>query len=298
MSTARMHADEVPTDAALVRRLVAAQFPRWAELPIEPVESAGTDNALYRLGEKMVVRLPRIHWAADPIATEQTWLPRLTTLLPLAVPTVLAQGTPGEGYPWRWSIYRWLAGDVATTAVIGDPVQMARDLAAFIGALRQVDPTGAPLASRGQPLALRDADVRQSLDQLHNTVNALAAAAWEAALRAHRWEGPPTWVHGDLLPTNLLVQEGRLTAVIDWGNMGVGDPACDVMVAWSVLRADTRAIFRDLLAVDEAMWARGRGWALCFGLVALPYYQTSNPVLAAIARDTIAEVIADYLCET
>ncbi len=289
-----MHSDEVDTDASLARRLLAAQFPRWADLPMTAVRSAGTDNALYRLGDDMVVRLPRIHWAVENVDKEHHWLPRLALELPLAIPVPLAKGAPGEGYPWHWSVYQWLDGEDVYSAPIADPRQMARDLARFIAALRRIDPAGGPPASRGVPLATRDAEVRAAISALHGTLDTSAATpAWEAALHAPAWEGQPVWLHGDVQPVNLLVRSGRLSAVIDWGMLGVGDPACDVMIAWSFFSGEARAVFRATLDVDDAMWQRGRGWALCFGLVALPYYQHTNPVLASIARRAIDEALVD-----
>lgn len=301
MSAGKMHVDEVDTDTSLVRRLLAAQFPRWAELPIAPVRSAGTDNALYRLGDDIVVRLPHIEIesATRQVEKEHEWLPRLAPLLPLAVPVPLAKGTPGEGYPWSWSVYQWLPGENATIARIADAGQLARDLAHFIAALWRIDPTGGPVPGehnffRGVPLAMRDAETRAAIASLDGALDTEAAtAAWDAALQTPAWDGPPVWLHGDLQGGNLLVQQGRLSAVIDFGALGVGDPACDVMVAWNFLSPDTRAAFRAALAVDDATWARGRGWALSFGLIALPYYQSTNPVLAGIARHAITEALAD-----
>ncbi|MEO7001472.1 MAG: aminoglycoside phosphotransferase family protein [Ktedonobacterales bacterium] len=299
MSASKMHDDEVHTDASLVRRLLTAQFPQWAELPIAPVPSAGTDNALYRLGENMVVRLPRIDWAVADVEKEQRWLPRLAPHLPLAIPMPLALGAPGEGYPWRWSIYRWLTGENATVARIADQDRAARDLAQFTTALRQIATKDWPLpeppvASRGVPLATRDAETRAATASLEGALDTDAvSAAWEAALKAPAWNGPPVWIHGDLSPLNLLVEQGRISAVIDFGALGVGEPACDLMPAWNFFSAQTRRVFRAALAVDDATWARGRGWALSIGLIALPYYQHTNPVLANIARRAIAEVLAD-----
>ncbi|MEO6063531.1 MAG: aminoglycoside phosphotransferase family protein [Thermoflexales bacterium] len=295
----RMHIDEVDTDVALVRRLLAAQFPAWAELPLAPVRSAGTDNALYRLGDDMAVRLPRIGWAVGQVETELRWLPRLAPHLPLAIPVPLAMGNPGEGYPWHWGVYRWLEGENATLNRISDPGQAAMALAAFIITLRRIDLAGGPLpgpnnSGRGMPLADRDAETRAAIAALEGLIDIRAAtSAWEAALRAPAWDGPPVWIHGDLQSGNLLAQRGRLSAVIDWGCMGVGDPASDVMPAWNLFAADTRPVFRAALAVDDATWARGRGWALSCGLIALPYYRTSNPVLADIARHAIREVLGE-----
>jgi aminoglycoside phosphotransferase (APT) family kinase protein len=299
MSTGKMHADELDIDGSLVGRLLAAQFPEWADLPVEPVHSAGTDNAIYRLGDDMAVRLPRIPGATDQVEKEHQWLPRLAPLLPLSIPVPLAKGMPAEGYPLHWSIYRWLEGESAASKPIADPHQAATELARFVACLQRIDPAGGPPPGahnffRGEPLAMRHAETRTAIATLHNTLDAGAAvAAWEAALQAPAWNGPAVWLHGDLHPTNLLVKRGRLSAVIDFGGLGVGDPACDLMVAWTILSADTREVFRAALPVDDSAWARGRGWALSVGLIALPYYRDTNPVLAGIARRTIDEVLAD-----
>ncbi|MFI5274526.1 MAG: aminoglycoside phosphotransferase family protein [Ktedonobacterales bacterium] len=299
MSAGKMHVDEIDTDVSLVRRLLAAQFPQWADLPVAVVHSAGTDNALYRLGGDMVVRLPRIHAATDQVDIEHLWLPRLAPLLPLAIPVPLAKGAPGEGYPWRWSVYQWLAGENATIERFADPDQAARELAHFIAALQRIAPTGwpppgPPTSFRGVPLSTRDAPTRAAIAALDGMLDASAVtAAWEAALQTPAWDGPPVWIHADLLPLNLLVEQGRLSAVIDFGGLGLGDPACDLMVAWNHFSADTRAAFRAALSVDDATWARGRGWALSVGLIALPYYQNTNPILASIGRRAIDEALAD-----
>jgi aminoglycoside phosphotransferase (APT) family kinase protein len=300
MSTGKMHVDEVDTDISLVVRLLSAQFPQWADLPIKPVPSAGTDNALYRLGDDMAVRLPRIHWAAGQVNKEHEWLPRLAPFLPLAIPMPLAKGEPGEGYPWHWSVCRWLEGENATSERITDPRQAAIDLAQFVAALQKIDATGGPPPGpdnsfRGEPLAMRDTGTREAIVTLRGILDAKAATAlWNAAIEAPAWHGPPVWIHGDLQSGNLLAVAGRLSAVIDFGCLGVGDPACDVMAAWLFLPAETRAVFRNALQVDDATWARGRGWALWFGLIALPYYQSTNPVLAGIAHRAIEEVLADH----
>ena len=205
MPAGKMHADEVDTDVALVRRLLAAQFPRWADLPIQPVPSAGTDNALYRLGDDMAVRLPRIQGATGQVDKEHRWLPRLATHLPLAIPAPLAKGTPGEGYPFHWSVYRWLEGENATIEHIANPCQAATELAAFIATLQRIDPTGGPLAVdhnlRGVPLAMRDTYTREAIAALHGMIDIDAVTtAWEAALQAPQWDRAPVWFHGDLYP--------------------------------------------------------------------------------------------------
>lgn len=300
MSTGKMHADEVDIDASLVRRLLETQFPHWAGLPIEPVASSGTDNAMYRVGDDMAVRLPRILSATGQIDKEWRWLPRLAPHLPLAIPAPLALGSPGESYPWQWSVYRWLEGAPATIERLGDTTQQAAiDLARFIAALQRIDATDGPApddhnAYRGLPLATRDEDTRAAIASLDGMVDVDAAtAAWDAALDAPEWNHPPAWIHGDLQSGNLLAHQGRLSAVIDFGCLGVGDPACDLMVAWNLFSPTDRAAFRAELAVDDATWARGRGWALSVGLIALPYYQHTNPTLADISRRTIAAVLSD-----
>lgn len=298
METVKMHADEVDLDAPLVVRLVAGQFPQWAEFPIGPVRFRGTDNALYRLGDEMVVRLPRIQRATLSLDKERQWLPKLAPLLPLDVPVPLAKGMPAEDYPWEWSVYRWLEGETAIDEPIADLEQAATDLAEFVGALQRVDPTDGPPPGehngfRGEPLAARDAAVRKAIASLGDEIDVGGVTAvWEAALRASVWQRPPVWLHGDLDSRNLLIVEGRLSAVIDFGCLGVGDPACDVMVAWKVLSATIRDSLRAALSIDEATWARGRGWALSQALGALSYYTLeTNPVLVREARRWMSEVL-------
>jgi aminoglycoside phosphotransferase (APT) family kinase protein len=295
MSAGKMHVDEVDTNVSLVVRLLTTQFPQWADLPIEPVDSAGTDNALYRLGDDMVIRLPRIHWAIGGVDKAHQWLPRLAPHLPLAIPVPLAKGEPGEGYPWHWSVYRWLEGESANIERIADSHKAAIDLAHFIAALQQIDPTGGPPAGRGVPLARRDQPTREAIAALHGIIDTDAATtAWDAALQAPEWDRSPVWVHGDLLLGNLLVERGRLSAVIDFGGLGVGDPACDLMIAWGLFSGESRDVFRAALAVDGATWERGRGWALSQALIFIPYYLDTNPAGVSNARRTIDEVLADH----
>lgn len=289
-----MHADELHTDAALARRLLAEQFPEWAGLPLERVPSSGTDNALYRLGDDMVVRLPRIGWATAGVAKDFRWLPLLAPLLPVAIPAPLARGAPTESYPWEWGVYRWLEGETPTAGDIADPELLAGDLVRVLRALRRIDLPDPPPSRRGAPLAAQDDQTRSALIELDGMIDTEAAAdAWDQALRAPNWSGPPVWLHGDLLPGNLLLQDGRLSGVIDFAVAGVGDPACDLIAAWALLPGGTRDRFRADLRVDEDTWARGRGWALSIALVALPYYKDTNPGFAATARHLIEEVLAE-----
>jgi aminoglycoside phosphotransferase (APT) family kinase protein len=296
MAAPKMHADEIDTDVALVRRLLAEQFPQWADLTIEPVSSYGTDHDIYRLGDHLAARLPRIGWATDQAAKEAEWLPKLAQHLPLAVPVQLAMGDPAEGYPFEWSVYEWLPGENANST-IDDLDQAAVDLAAFVKALRRVDTTGAhprPLGSRGAPLAELDEHVRRSLAQLGDRIDGDAAVrSWEESLDASPWEDEEVWVHGDLLPGNLLVVDGRLSAVIDWGGLNVGDPACDLQPAWNAFADGCRARYRAELQVDDASWLRGRGWALFQAVMALPYYWDTNPGMIRQATHALAQVLAD-----
>jgi aminoglycoside phosphotransferase (APT) family kinase protein len=294
-----MHQEEVDTSAALVGRLLAEQFPKWAAMPLAPVLSAGTDNALYRLGDDLAVRLPRIHWAVGQAQKEAYWLPRLAPALPLVVPTVLAHGAPGAGYPYPWAVYRWLGGQNAAESPPADTVAAAVELAGFLRALQQIATAGGPRAAdhglRGAPLARRDAATRQAIAALDGAIDTAAASAvWEDALRAGEWAGPPVWFHGDLLPGNLLVADGRLSAVIDWNGLGVGDPACDLVIAWALFAGASRAAFRAALGIDDATWVRGRGHALSQALIFIPYYLDTNPLGVAYHRRTLEAVLAEY----
>jgi len=288
-----MHDDEVRTDADLVRRLLASQHPQWAELPIERVRSAGTDNAIYRLGDDLAVRLPRIHWAVDNVAKEQTWLPVLAPQLPLAVPVPVAAGEPEEAFPYPWGVVPWLPGELATLDRLDDPVQAALDLAAFVRSLQGVDPTGGPKHHRGLPIRLRDDMVRNGVAGIRGEVDAHALTeAWSRVMAAPDHDGPPVWFHGDLAYLNLLAQDGKLTAVIDWGTCGVGDPAIETIIAWSLFPPDARQAYRDTLGVDDATWERGKGWVLT-GVFGIPYYRNTNPVLVADKIRAIEAVLAD-----
>ncbi|MEU4348091.1 aminoglycoside phosphotransferase family protein [Streptomyces sp. NPDC023838] len=293
-----MHPGTHPIDDALVRRLVAGQFPQWAGLPVVRFPSGGTVNAMYRLGDSMVVRLPLVQGGAADVLMEREWLPRLASLLPTAIPEVLGAGEPAEGYPWAWSVYRWVAGENPEAGALSEPALLAEELAVFVGAMRSITLPGAPVAHRGGPVASLDESTRAAIEELRRIPQegvdcGAALAVWEDALRAPVWDGPPVWLHADLMPGNLLVDGGRLTSVIDFGCMGVGDPACDLFPAWNLLPADARAVFRDALGVDEAMWIRGRGRTLSQALIALPYYRKSNPAMAHNARHVIRAVLSE-----
>jgi aminoglycoside phosphotransferase (APT) family kinase protein len=290
----RMHADELPIDEALARRLLSAQFPEWAGLPLEPVRYFGTDNAIYRLGDELAVRLPRREHNVLGLRKELRWLPQLAPLLPLAVPEPVAAGEPGEAYPLEWAVYRWLPGAPAYETPPHDP---RPELAALLAAFRATDSAGGPApgrhnAFRGAPLAPGDEIVRQKIAELGLEREGLPI--WEAALAAGEWEGEPVWVHGDLDARNLIVTDGRLSGVVDFGTLGVGDPAADVMVAWKMLAPVAREAFRRELEIDDATWARSRACVLAQAVNALAYYtDENNPILVREARAWLREVLAE-----
>jgi aminoglycoside phosphotransferase (APT) family kinase protein len=292
-------------DAGLIRRLVDSQFPQWAGLPLRPVDPAGSDHVIHRLGDELAVRLPRHAGALGQAEKELRWLPRLSPSLPLAVPVPVAVGRPDFGYPWPWAISRWLAGEVATVAELGESVETAVALAGFLRALQHFPRTDAP---PGDPrgLADRDADTRRAIEQVAGVFDGVdrtrvfdtavgtpvfdAAALtrlWEAALNAPEWRRPPVWFHGDFHTGNLLTVDGRLSAVIDFGGLGAGDPARDMTIAFTLMSAGPRKVFREALGVDDDTWARGRGWALATGLNAYCAYAAGD---ARVAAQTVRQV--------
>ncbi|WP_372618813.1 aminoglycoside phosphotransferase family protein [Falsiroseomonas sp.] len=283
-------------DTALVARLVSDQFPQWSDLTVTPVEPGGWCNCTFRLGADMVARLPRAERYVAQVAKEQRWLPVLASALPLPIPQPLAQGHAGRGYPWSWSVYRWIEGEPAIQARIADLPAFAADVAGFLRALWQADTIGGPAPGahnfhRGGSLAVYDAETHQALEALGNRIDRPAAAvAWDAAL-ASRQDGRPVWVHGDLSAGNLLVREGRLAAVIDFGNMAVGDPACDLALAWTFLDRQGRRAFLDALAPDAGTLARARGWVLWKALIVLAGLPGTNPAEVETARRVLAEVL-------
>jgi aminoglycoside phosphotransferase (APT) family kinase protein len=290
----RLHDDEVTVDDALVRSLLADQFPPWSQLPLRRVPSTGTDNVVHRLGDELAVRLPRIDWAVAQVDKEWEWLPRLATHLPSAVPLPVAKGSPGRGYPYPWLISSWVEGTDVTKASAGDWCSVALEVAEFVAALRRVDPRGAPGAGRrGGPLEDADRATRWAIDRLEATVDRRRALqVWEDALAAGPFDGDPVWVHGDLLPGNVLVRDGALAGVIDWSGAGVGDPACETMFAWS-LPTDARVAFRGALGLDAGTWRRGRGWALEQAVLFIDYYAETLPEGVAVARKRLDAVLSD-----
>ena len=295
MTAEKLHDLEVDIDLEIVRRLLVTQFPHWADRSLHRLNSTGTVNAIYRLGDDLYVRLPRVHRWARSLRNELRWLPTLAPQLPLAVPDPVATGKPGAGYPFSWAVYRWLDGETFAIDRVRDERQAGVDLAQFISSLRNIDPSGAPRSTRARPLHLQDAETRTAIEASGASVDAVPAlAVWDASLRAPAWDGNPMWAHGDLIPPNLLLRDGRLRAVIDFGSVGVGDPAVDVIPAWSVFGAAGRAALRAALDVDDATWARARGLALHQALLIIPYYRETNPDFVAMAKRTVEHVLADY----
>lgn len=287
----KMHPGEIDIDEALVQRLLAAQFPHLAHLPITPVRSTGTVNAIYRLGGALCARLPRLSTWAQSLHNELTWLPRLAPSLSLRIPEPIATGHPAGDYPFPWAIYRWIDAHPYQDHLVHDERQAATDLAQFVAELRRIDPTGAPPGGR-KPLRALDVVTRAAIDSSRSVIDTHAAAAWASALEAPAWHGAPVWIHTDLLRPNLLVAAGRLHAVIDFGGAGVGDPAADLIAAWSVFGPTGRATFRAALNPDDATWNRARGYALHQAILIIPYYAHTNPGFVALAKRTVEQILA------
>lgn len=286
-------------DAALVQKLIAAQFPQWSGLPVTPVEIDGWDNRTYRLGDAMTARLPTAAGYVPAVEKEHHWLPRLAPSLPVPVPPVLALGAPGEGYPFPWSVRGWLDGETAARARIDDLPRFAVAVAGFLRALRRCDATGGPVAGehswyRGASPAYYDEETRRCLAVLEGRVDTdRARTVWEAALAAE-WRGEPVWFHGDIASGNLLVTGGELSAVIDFGTSGVGDPACDLVIAWGMFGGAGREAFRETVGQDAGTWARARGWALWKALLNLTGEAGADPERAANELRVIDAVLADH----
>ncbi|MNO15934.1 Phosphotransferase enzyme family protein [compost metagenome] len=283
--------------ADLVARLINEQFPAWSDLEIRPVKRSGHDNRTFHLGEHMSVRLPSAAAYVPQVEKEQRWLPILAKELTLPISTPLAKGVPNEAYPWPWSINKWIEGETLTYQNINDLNQVARDLGAFLNELQSIDASGGPIAGehnfyRGGSLAVYDEESRHALEQNKDMFNDdKLKRIWELAL-ASKWNSQPVWVHGDIAPGNILVKHGEICAVIDFGILGVGDPACDAAMAWNFFNEDSRRVFKDVLKMDEGTWNRARGWALWKALITYHGNRYSN---SEVAREslTIINLIAD-----
>jgi aminoglycoside phosphotransferase (APT) family kinase protein len=289
----KMHEGEFDIDTVLVKQLLAEQFSHLAERPITVVRSTGTVNAIYRLGDDLCVRLPRVKAWAEGIDRERIWLPKLASHISLNIPKLHAQGKPTSWYPCPWAIYHWLEGSPYQDNLIRDERQAAHDLVNFILELRSADISGSPRGGRN-PLAELNTLTRSAIEASQGVINTDAASeAWIRSLETQPWNGKPVWIHGDLLKPNLLVQGGRLCAVIDFGGVGIGDPAMDMVPAWSVFNKIGRDAFRQALDIDDNTWNRARGYALHQAVMIIPYYPETNPQFVILAKRTVDEVLAD-----
>jgi aminoglycoside phosphotransferase (APT) family kinase protein len=290
--------DRSAINESLARRLIDSQFPQWSDLPIAPVALDGWDNRTFRLGSELTIRLPTGDWYAKQVDKEQRWLPVLAPQLPLAIPAPVAKGEPDDDYPYPWSVYRWLDGEPAAVARAIDLTAFASTLAGFLNALRRVDPAGGPPPGehnffRGGPLITYEGEALEAIDALGDEIPRDAVMrVWDDAM-ATSWERDPVWVHGDVAAGNLLVRDGRLAAVLDFGSSGVGDPACDVVIAWTFLSGPGRDRFRAELDVDDATWSRGRGWGLWKALITLVGALERGSPGAARPRRDIDRIVAD-----
>jgi aminoglycoside phosphotransferase (APT) family kinase protein len=295
-----MHEHEVSVDESVVRSLVAGQFPDLADAPIVRFPSGGTENAVFRLGDELAVRLPLHEDAVSGLVKEIRWLPKLRPLIHLEVPEVRATGVATEEYPFPWAVVKWLVGADAMSAPISSLDEAADTLARLCTDLWSADPADVPPPEsegfqRGRHLSYRDEAFRAALLECEGLVDVDAVARiWDEALAAPHWPGPPRWVHTDLIPPNLLVRDGRLVGVLDFGGVATGDPAWDLTPAWFVLDPSSRRRYRRLLedSVDDAAWTRARGAVVSQAVIALPYYLETNPTMVRVARQGIEALLS------
>lgn len=286
-------------DVPLVQRLIKSQFPRWADLPIKPVEFSGWDNRTFHLGPKMTVRIPSAEFYSQQAEKEQYWLPKLGPHLSFAIPTPLGLGLPSDDYPWHWSVYSWIEGQTVTSERINSMQDFAKDLAKFLVEFRSIDSTGGPVAGehsfyRGGSLNYYDAQTKEAINKLANKLDvSLISSMWSEAL-ANPWEKPPVWVHGDIAIGNLLVNQGRLSAVIDFGRLAIGDPACDLVITWTFLDYESRNLFRKEVGLDDATWVRARAWALWKALIVCAQLTGTNPKDIETSWKVLDKLINDY----
>ena len=293
----KMHKNELEINDALVHSLIESQCPEWANLPIEAVHSSGTDHALFRLGEKFIVRLPRIEWIPGSInksiEKEYDWLPKIAKFLTIPISEPVFKGNPNKSYPLPWLISKWNGGQNPNFEMENEHELLAKDLAYFLNDLHGIRLHVGPKSRRGVPLKQLDSETRKALDELKGEIDTKTITPyWGKLINIPNWTQEPVWVHGDFLPGNILVQNNRLSAVIDFSDVGMGDPACDLVIAWSLFKAHSRNIFKQALKnIDDDTWERGKGWALSIALIMLPYYKNSNPVLSELARQMIKNVL-------
>ncbi|WP_216822363.1 aminoglycoside phosphotransferase family protein [Sphingorhabdus sp. EL138] len=284
----------------LVTKLVAEQFPQWAGLPVSPVKLSGWDNRTFHLGRNMTVRLPSAKRYAEKVHIEQEWLPKLAPNLPFPIPEPVAMGHASKDYPWNWSIYRWIEGENADVLDQSDLPQFAEDCARFLKELHQIDTARGPLAGahnfyRGGALTVYSEETNTAISKLEGIIETeTVTAIWEQAVSS-QWVDEPVWVHGDFSVGNIIVRDGKLAAVIDFGGMGGGDPACDLVLAWTFLTRESRAIFKSRMDMDSNTWARARGWALWKALITLVSLEGKDSPNANQQMRVIDSVLCDNL---
>jgi aminoglycoside phosphotransferase (APT) family kinase protein len=287
----------VAIDEALVRQLLAQQFADWSNLPVVKVVPGGWDNRTFRLGRELLVRLPSAQRYVAQVEKEQNWLPKLAAALPLPIPAPIAMGKPGAGFPWVWSVYQWLNGVTVEQANIANFDRLAFDLARFLKSLHKTDASSGPPPGqhnfhRGGDLAVYVDEARAAIVQLGKTIDGQACTALLEDALASKWQNPPVWVHGDVSPGNLLTTNGALSAVIDFGSSAVGDPSCDMAIAWTYFDRSGREVFRRELGLDEATWTRGKGWALWKALISMIGH-SPNQKTVSLAQKTLQALMSE-----
>lgn len=289
----------ITINADLVKKLIKEQFPQWSNLDIKPVKNGGNDNRTFHLGEELSVRLPSEEAYSYQVEKEQKWLPILAEKLSFTIPTPIAKGVANEDYPWSWSIYKWLEGETLSYKKIDGLSQFAKDLGTFLNEFQAIDASEGPLAGqhnfyRGGSLLIYDKESRNSIENNKNSFDLhILNEIWDLALDS-KWVSNPVWVHGDIAPGNILVKDGKLSAVIDFGILGVGDPSCDAAIAWTFFDETSRGEFKKVLNIDGGTWNRARGWALWKALITYDAYKDTVKIMADEAYRTILTIIDDY----
>ncbi len=290
-----MHADQVPFDLALANSLIRSQAPQYSDLPVTLVAEHGTDHTLYRVGDSLVARFPIIAWAAQQVWSDQKWLPFFSRVLPVAVPRQVFVGRPEYGYPFHWSLCTWIEGSPLTPDGREDSSALVDQLCGILSRLRSAPTDGAPLAReyrlRGRPLSDKDAETRQAIAQLPEDLAAELLPLWETVVAAPDYRGEPAWFHGDLLPGNVLANDGVIRGIIDFGAPGAGDPACDLMAAWHLLTPVERTWLRERMKLSDDEWNRGIGHTLSQAAIYVPYYRETNPEGTKVAMDVLNKLM-------
>lgn len=291
MGQGHMHKDEIIVNEHMVQKLINEQFPQYTDLPIRKVNSTGTVNAIYMLGEEYYVRLPRLNWASSSLHREWHILPIVSKHVTITVPEVIGKGSPNADYPLSWAIYRWIRGEIFGHSYINE-AEAATALARFITELHSIKTiSDAPHAGRKPLRELNEITINAILDCKTDINGEKALKLWRGLIDIEPWNGNRVWIHADLLKPNLIVNNGKLAAIIDFGSAGVGDPAFDAVAAWTVLSSETRALFKTLLNFDEHAWLRAKAYALHQAALIIPYYRESNPAFACQAMNTIDNIL-------